>query len=150
MDFDITRAQSPSLLRRLGAIFYDSLLLVGILMIVTGLVAIPYGLITGGNYYENAMAINLLRLLMVLVVAAFFIYFWTHGGQTLGMRAWRIRALDGNGEPLTFHSALRRFIWACIGLLPGGMGLLWCLFDRNKFAWHDQHSRTRLVLLAKQ
>ncbi|WP_246221594.1 RDD family protein [Marichromatium bheemlicum] len=150
MDFDISRAQTPSLLRRLGAIFYDGLLLVGIMMIVTGLVSIPYGLITGANYYESALALNLLRLILLAVVAAFFVYFWTHGGQTLGMRAWRLRALDDNGQPLTTATAFKRFVWAFVSLLPAGLGLLWCLFDGDKLAWHDRKSQTRLVMVAKQ
>ncbi|RNE93229.1 RDD family protein [Marichromatium sp. AB32] len=150
MDFDITRAQTPSLLRRLGAICYDGLLLVGILMIATGLVSIPYGLITGSDYYHNALALNLMRLILVAVVGAFFVYFWTHGGQTLGMRAWRLRVLTDEGQPLTTGAAIKRFGWAFVSLLPVGLGLLWSLFDGDKLAWHDRKSQTRLVLVAKQ
>ncbi len=149
MEFDITRAQQPSLFRRLGAMLYDSLLLLGILMLATALVTIPYEMITHTPIYDTSLPLTLLRLYLLAVVAAFYVYFWARGGQTLGMRAWRFRVIQDDGNNLTFGSALTRFDWALLSLLPAGLGLWWSLFDRDGLAWHDRKSHSRLVMLSQ-
>lgn len=150
MQFDITLAKQPSIFRRLGAMLYDSILLLGILMLATALVSIPYEVISHEKIYEATLPLALMRLYLITVVAAFYVYFWTRGGQTLGMRAWRFRVIREDGNNLRFGSALARFDWAILSLLPAGWGLLWSLVDRDGLAWHDRKSRTRLVMLQKQ
>ena len=147
-----------SLLRRLGAIVYDGLLLLGTLFIATALV-LPF---TGGI---PVPADNLLFPIYLLSICfLFYGWFWTHGGQTLGMRAWKIRLQQPNGEPVTWRQALLRFVlgslWAplvvlawslpeldsrmkpAISLGVGGGVLLLTLLTR----WHDRYSNTRLVI----
>ncbi|MGB5613384.1 MAG: RDD family protein, partial [Sedimenticolaceae bacterium] len=81
--------------------------------------------------------------------AAFFSWFWTHGGQTLGMRAWRLKLLDSEGDPVTLKLSLIRLGAALLSALPLGLGYLWVLIDRDGLAWHDRLSRTRLVVLKR-
>ena len=76
----------------------------------------------------------------------FFGWFWTHGGQTLGMRAWRLRLLDAEGGPVTWRQSLLRVAGAYLSALALGVGYLWVLFDRAGLAWHDRLSGTRLVM----
>ncbi len=149
MDLDISLAKTPSLLRRIGALLYDSVLLLGVLMLAVMLVVIPYGLITDASPYENSIHRMLMQGYLSAVVVGFYAFFWTHGGQTLGMRAWRFRVILDNGKNLTTRDALRRFGWATVSLLPGGIGLWWCLFDRDGLAWHDRRSGSRLVMLQR-
>jgi len=151
MGIDMTQARVPGLLRRLAAILYDSVLLLGLLMLAVALLVIPYEQLVGAPFpHEELLHRLALQAYLVLVVGAFFAFFWVRGGQTLGMRSWRLRVLRDDGEPLRWRHAWRRFGAAFLSLAPLGLGLLWCLLDRDGLAWHDRLSRTRLVLVAKR
>lgn len=147
MSFDLSQAQKPSIMRRIGAFLYDLMLLVAVLMIALGLVVVPYGVITGGDLHQHYLFLE--QIYLLLVTAGFYVYFWTHGGQTLGMKAWRIQVIRQDGQPVDFNAALKRFVWSILSLIPAGLGLWWSLFNRQGLAWHDSKSNTRVVLLAK-
>jgi uncharacterized RDD family membrane protein YckC len=133
------------LLRRLAAILYDSLLLLALLFIVS---AIHLALSGGG---EASGRPELLRSILFLLVSfGFFAWFWLHGGQTLGMRAWRIRLQSRGGGPITLWQALLRFLVAILSWLALGLGFLWSLWDREKLTWHDRYSMSELVVLPKE
>jgi uncharacterized RDD family membrane protein YckC len=149
MDLDISLAKNPSLLRRIGALLYDSVLLLGVLMFAVMLVVIPYESLAGASPYEHPIPLALMQIYLAVVIGGFFVYFWTRGGQTLGMRAWRFRVIRDDGENLNTRDALKRFGWAVLSLLPAGLGLWWCLIDRDGLAWHDRRSQTRLVMLLR-
>ncbi|ADJ28579.1 RDD family protein [Nitrosococcus watsonii] len=135
---------TPGLFRRLGAIFYDSLLLIATWFLFT-IFALP---LTAG---EAIPAGNILyRLYLLLIALAFFGGFWTHGGQTLGMRAWRIKVQQPNGQLITWRQALLRFGAAFLSWLPLGAGFWWVLIDKEGQTWHDRLSTTTLVLVPKK
>lgn len=121
---------------------YDSLLLLAVLFAA----GLPLPLIP-----EPARHLPMVRYLtfsyILAVSFAFFGWFWTHGGQTLGMRAWRFRVVGDDGRPLTWKQALYRFLWSILSWSVLGAGFLWCLFDSSSRAWHDRMSGTRLVRL---
>lgn len=137
------------LLRRLGALLYDSLLLAAVLMIATALF-LP---LTGGEAITSAGSPRLLRwayrgVLMGLVVL-FYGSFWTRRGQTLGMASWRLRIEREDGGLLNWGDVLRRLAAALLSLVPAGLGWLWILVDPGKRAWHDRLSRTRVVVVPR-
>ena len=131
------------LLRRLAAAVYDGLLVIGILMLMTLLLVIAGGgeaVPAGKPAYQASV---------LLVMFLFFAGFWTRGGQTLGMRAWRLRLESRDGEPVSWMQAAKRFAAAFLAWLPLGLGMLWILVDRQGLSWQDRLSDTRVVLLAK-
>ena len=132
-----------SLPRRLGAIFYDTLLVASVLL-VASLIALP---LLGDHPSRPAML--LFRIFLVLNAFGFFAWFWTHGGQTLGMRVWRIRLQSRGGGPISLWQALLRFLIAIVSWLPLGLGFFWSLFDREKLTWHDRYSMSELVVIPK-
>lgn len=85
------------------------------------------------------------ELSLLALSLIFFGYFWTHGGQTLGMRAWKLRLVRANGEPLRWRDALLRWLAAWIALLPAGLGYWWSLIDPLWRCWHDRLSGTRVL-----
>jgi uncharacterized RDD family membrane protein YckC len=126
------------LLRRLAAQFYDTLLLLAVLMFATALAL----LVTRGQLdYHHP----LFRTWLFLVSFLFFSWFWIHGGQTLGMRAWKLRVQRLDGNPITWWQALLRFLAAIPSWLLLGAGFLWILVDRRKMAWHDHYSESVVV-----
>ncbi len=139
MKANTTPALPPcGLARRFAAILYDGLLLVGVLMMATLIIVIPAG----------SEVINVAFQLYLLVVAwGYFAICW-RGGQTLGMKAWRI-GIEGSTQPIDWLSTVVRFAVATIAWLPAGLGYWWAVFRHDKSCWHDLASGTRLVVLPK-
>ncbi len=138
-DPDKPAEKPPGLLRRLGAIFYDSLLLVAVLFFST---AILLPLNRGEAFQPDQLYFP---IYLIAVSFLFFGWFWTHGGQTLGMRAWKLKVCSQNRTPIGWPQALLRFTAALLSWSVFGLGFLWIIFNRNKCAWHDWLSNTRIV-----
>ncbi len=131
----------PGLLRRLAALFYDSIVLMALLLAATA----PVMLLTEGQ--AVAPGNNWYRLYLFVLSGSFFCFFWLRGGQTLGMRAWRIRVVTDNGKALNLRQCIIRFLAGILSIAPLGLGFLWIAIDRNGRAWHDVLSRTQVILL---
>ena len=140
---DTLALPSAGFLRRLGAMAYD-LLVVAALLMLTGFAALA---VTGGVAIDAGTW--WFRALLILVTIGFFCGFWVRGGQTVGMRAWRLQLVGdaGRSEAVSPARAVGRLAAACLAALPAGLGYLWILFDRRGLAWHDRLSGTRVVLL---
>lgn len=132
------------LLRRLAAILYDTLLLAAVLFIA-GLLILP--LVGNGAIRPGHPLITSYYFVISFV---FFAWFWTHGGQTLGMRVWRIRIVSRTGAPITLWQCLLRFLAAFVSWGALGLGFLWSLVDKEKLTWHDRFSMTELVVIPKE
>jgi len=169
---DPLQTQAP-LIKRLLAIFYDSFLLIAVLFLAMALLL----LISGGYRFQAGNPLMTAYLLLVSFI--FFCWFWTHGGQTLGMRAWKLRIQQRNGDPVSWQQAALRFITAlpawiviligislaagiplhsrpwlqALELLPGWLvlviGLAWLLLDQRPNGWRDRVSGTQVVKLGK-
>ena len=128
------------LVRRLGAMTYDGLLLISVLFVAT-LAVLP---LTGGEAVSGG---NLMYAGYLLLIT--YIYFtgqWVHGGHTLGMRAWRIRLLKSDGSRPDWPACSLRFAAALLCWLPAGLGFLSGVARPDQLAWHDRVSGTRLVV----
>lgn len=147
---DINQAVTPGLPRRLAAMLYDSLLLFALLLLASMMVTLPVGILIGETAASALPDNPWFRLWLALVPPLFFLLFWLKGGQTLGMRSWRLRVIRNDGHPLGWGDALKRLVAALLSWLPLGLGYLWILVDRDRLAWHDRLSGTRLVLLKKR
>jgi uncharacterized RDD family membrane protein YckC len=91
----------------------------------------------------------LFRCYLLGVIVGFFCWFWLRGGQTLGMRAWRVMLVRDDGAPLTLRDALLRQAAALLSWASLGVGFAWSLFDAQRLTWHDKLTATRLVMLKK-
>jgi uncharacterized RDD family membrane protein YckC len=131
--------QNSGLLRRLGAILYDTLLVLALMFLVT----IPFIAVRGGEPVE-AGDNRLYQLCLVLVTFVFFTGFWSYSGKTLGMQSWRLRLETPDGRIPSIGAASIRFFAAILSWLPAGLGFLWSLWDEDKLTWHDRISNTRL------
>lgn len=132
--------QPASLWRRLGAILYDSLLLIALLFLAT----IPFIAVRGGEPVE-AGENWLYQLTLSAVIFAFFVGFWSRSGRTLGMQSWGLRCETPNGQLPSPGQATLRFFAAFVSWGAGGLGFLWQLWDKDQLTWHDRLSGTRLM-----
>ena len=147
---------SAGLIRRCAAIFYDFLLSIALLMVVTLLYKMAQMAIVGEQQLRqmsDAGALDgdpLLSTMLVMSLFGFFAKFWTHNGQTLGMQVWGIRVQNADGSAIDLWQALLRFLIAIISWLCGGLGFWWILWDKQKLSWHDRYSESLIVQLPKK
>lgn len=152
--------------RRLIALVYDLFAVTAIVMVV-GLLC---QLATHGQLVATGAQTRIAwwyQPLQGLVVAAYFLASWLRGGQTLGMRPWRIRVIARDGGQPTTRQALLRLLVAALPLLALGLapllgmrGALWtltlawvlwlvpALFDPRRRALHDLAAGTEIRRLA--
>ncbi|MCP4992789.1 MAG: RDD family protein [Gammaproteobacteria bacterium] len=144
--------EHTGLLRRLGAMLYDSILILGLIVFVMILISIGRGMLLGwDNFDANGLRQHPLYIATLLAVPAlFYFWFWSHGGQTLGMKAWRLTLTDVLGKPPAAKALLLRLLASIISWVPCGLGFLWSLIDREKLTWHDRLSATRLIHLKQK
>lgn len=157
----------PTLVKRLLAAFYDSFLVLATIFIATAL-TMPF---TQGNVSaENKIFMSLYLLSVVYI---FYGWFWTHGGQTLGMRAWQQQLVSKDGKPVNWQQAFIRFItalpawlllisgifiWAlpekieltaALSSIPRGSfaiaGLVWVWANHQPNSWCDKASGTEVI-----
>lgn len=131
---------APGFLCRLAIVIYDLLLLFAVLFLATALV-LPF------NHGEAFTHQLFYSLYLLLVSFLFYGWFWTHGGQTLGLRAWKTKVLTLDQQPITWLQALIRFATALVSL---GLGLLWILVSKDRRAWHDSLSKTAVFYQTKE
>lgn len=154
--------QAPSLRRRMAAFVYEGVLLFGVWMAVTGI----YSVATGMRHALHGR-IGLMAAL-VIAMGLYFVWFWSHGGQTVAMKAWHVRLVDTQARPVGPLRAGARYLLAWLwfvpallaaqlsGLRSGGStagivmagivayALLSRLHPQRQF-WHDVVCGTRLV-----
>jgi hypothetical protein len=120
-----------NIFRRLGAILYDGLLVFALLMLATALL-LPF---TGGQRIPPGTLSHQIYLLVVAYL--YFDYCWRHGGQTLGMKAWKFRCQGATSHRHT----LLRFVGGMLSLLTLGLGFI--------LGWPEKWSKTSLIFLGK-
>jgi len=133
-----------SLPRRFAAIVYDVLLVLALMFLVT----IPFIAARGGEPVETSSNFAY-QLTLAALVFLFFTVFWSRSGRTLGMQSWGLRLETADGNVPTFNAAALRFFAAMLSWLAVGLGFVWQLWDKDKLAWHDRVSGTRLVYYPK-
>lgn len=123
--------------RRLAAITYDGLIVLALWMIAAAVVIVP----AGSAIVPQALWF---QAYLLAVAWSYFAACWIAGGQTLGMRAWRIRLVAAD-RPVNLRTALLRFVVAWLSALALGAGFITALWHPRRAAWHDRASGTRLV-----
>jgi uncharacterized RDD family membrane protein YckC len=124
---------------RLLALIYDALPMIPLLFIISGL----FLWMNGGHTVEGNPVLQWLDLLASwLLVGAYFVLSWRRGGQTMGMRPWRLRVVASSGKPPGAPSLWLRYLVATATL---GVGMLWALVDRDRRALYDIAAGTAFV-----
>jgi uncharacterized RDD family membrane protein YckC len=132
-------ARPASLGRRYLSILYESFPVAGLIW------AAAFA------YYAVEHALNLpharpvFQAFLVAVTGAYFMGQWLRGGQTLAMKAWRLKLERFDGSPLRARQAIVRYAAALCGTLFFGITFLWAFIDRDGAFLHDRLARTRIV-----
>ena len=118
---------------------YEFLLLIAILFIS------GWAFLAVARALDPALSRPLLQLCLLGVTITYFAYCWTHGGQTLPMKTWRVRLVARDGGAITLPTAIYRYVFALAGIGLCGLGLAWAIFDRDRQFLHDRLAGTRIV-----
>jgi uncharacterized RDD family membrane protein YckC len=135
---------TPGFWRRMGGVLYEALVVLALWMLASAVVTTLHPNATQG------WARSLLQELSLVLIAAYFVWCWTHGGQTLAMKTWKMRVVADDGSGLSLLQALRRLGLAALFTLAGGIGFWWALLDKDRQFLHDRLGDTRLIVAEKQ
>lgn len=160
----VTSPGTPSIKRRIATLLYEAMLLLALTVIAAFPVAGLKGATLSGAPHIFFQAY------LVCIMAAYFTWFWRHGGQTLPMKTWRFRITTIDGGELNFVTALVRFVYALLfygpafvgvvllffpdrisrviamwAFLPMAATILWARYDADQQFLHDRMAGTRLV-----
>ncbi|MBB5407901.1 putative RDD family membrane protein YckC [Paraburkholderia sp. RAU6.4a] len=156
---------APTVRRRLAALLYEAVILFGVVFVAGYL----FSTLT---QQRNGLAHhNLLAGWIGLVVGVYFVWFWTHGGQTLPMKTWRLRVVGADGAPVSVGRAIARYVFAWLWFLPplalhpllglrvpqtlviaGVWFVVWAAsgrFDPQRQFLHDRLAGTRVVAVGR-
>ncbi len=164
----------------LAALLYDSLLVFAILFVASIIYLLPIFLNSDidstqkNNLSTSAFQSPLYKTWIFIIWFSFFAWFWTKAGQTLGLRAWKLRVQSNDGKLMSLWQALLRFFSSLTPwflalflyhmaektqlisepykywiLLIGFSSIVWSIFDKEGLSLHDRFSETRIVSLKK-
>lgn len=132
---------------RLLALGYDLLPALALWMLLSALVL----LLTPDHHTLAAFGAGQIALWLGcwLITGVYATTSWRRGGQTIGMRPWRLRLVTRDGSPPSLRALWLRYAVATLSLAAGGLGLWWALLDRQRRGWHDIAAGTLVLRLAK-
>jgi uncharacterized RDD family membrane protein YckC len=141
------------LLWRLLALLYDLFPALALWMLAGTLFTVGYTL-SGHAERDNIAPFSVLQWVLWLccwiVTGLYATLSWRRGGQTLGMRPWRLQVTRTDGTAPTRRQLWLRYAVGTVSVLLGGLGLWWSLIDRQRLTWHDRASGTRMRRLPKR
>jgi uncharacterized RDD family membrane protein YckC len=126
---------APGLARRLAGMLYEALTAFAVAFFAGALFLVA----TGARDATQGALRHELQAVVAAALAAYYLFCWLRGGQTLAMKAWRIRLVQ-----VTPRKALLRLVLAAL-LLP--LSVLWALFDREGQFLHDRLAGTKLIFV---
>lgn len=123
--------------RHVAAFIYDLFPIIG-LWLITSVVVV---LLRGGD--EVPPGTLWFQLLLGAECVFYFVFSWKKGGQTLGMRAWKIGIEDF--QNMSWLQSLSRFIAGLLSTLLLGAGIWYKKLDRRQHSWMDYAGGHRTV-----
>ena len=134
------------LFKRLATIIYDGLIVVAILFLSSAIAMAVVGAILGAEAITERQVLISNPVYSAWLVLCWFSYYawcWRKGGQTLGMKAWRLKLITTDNNKITYSNALLRFFSSLLGLAH-----FWVLLP-GKRGWQDIISQTNIIVLKK-
>ena len=142
---------------------YESLIVLAILLVAS------FAFMGAATSHLEGLARHLFQAYLFLVLGLYFVWCWRRGGQTLPMKAWKVRVVRRDGAPLDTPRAVLRYVvaaltlgssavaaavlWrepgaelAWLALAPGALTLLWALVDAERQFLHDRLAGTKIAV----
>lgn len=136
-----------SLWRRLAALGYDALIVLALLMLFTLIINAIFAAITGS--FPGEYPAHIVLSLIFIICFFYYSHSWRKGGQTIGMKAWRLLLVNDNAKPLQLSQCMLRTAAGFFSIMLAGLGFWWALIDKQQRTWHDIASYTHVVFKPK-
>jgi uncharacterized RDD family membrane protein YckC len=127
------------------AFIYDVLILIALSLFVSALFTAG----AGENFYQSDVLRTSFQLLWVIMVAGYYVYSWQKSGQTIGMKAWRLRVTRQDANPLTRMDTMTRLAAAILNVFLLNLGWLGYL-SQSGLSLTDKLSATRIERIEKK
>lgn len=127
---------------RLLSLLYDFFPMLGIWFVV---VVAALTLNRGEAIQSNTLAGALELIALLAVTGVYATTSWRRGGQTIGMKPWRLYVTGVDGARAPLSRLWLRYAVGIVSLLCAGLGFWWAWIDRAGLTWHDRISRTRMI-----
>ncbi len=141
------------LIKILAALVYDSLIIMALAMAYGAIyIGVKYSVLSATELPvgERAQMETEGLVGLLLLIEAFYWFFWCRGGQTLGMKAWRLQTVDASsGGSVSILQAMVRGLIGPFSLLIFGLGYAFRSLHKQKRSWHDLASNTKVIQLPK-
>ena len=138
---------------RLFALLYDAFPVIAIWMVIAAIFVVGLTVTEHSDrvYVQPWSLLNWLEWVVCWVIAGLYaVMSWHRGGQTLGMRPWRLRVTAADGDRPTWRALWIRYAIGSLSLTLAGLGFWWAWIDRDRLTWHDRASGTRMRREAKR
>lgn len=127
---------------RLLAMVYDAVIALALLFVIS---ALSLAVMPGHKPVTPGSAASYGVFVAIWVVFGLYATLsWRLGGQTIGMKPWRLKVLTANGLRPGWRALCIRYAVASLTL---GAALLWSVFDRERRGLHDIAAGTVFVRL---
>ena len=128
--------------RRILALIYDSLAVLGIILSLSLLLVWS----NGGPGEPGSFVVLIQFTIIFFTGPIFYSYFWIkNNGQTLGMQAWKIKLVSSVDLSLTLSQSLSRCLFSVLSGIFFGLGYLWILISEEKLSWSDIATNTKII-----
>ncbi len=135
---------NSSIWKHYAAFLYDIFPILGITILTTFITLL----------FRNGEAISpgtsWFRILISFEILFYYIYSWKIGGQTLGMRAWKLKIIPSDATTgMSWGNSFIRFIIGILSTATLGLGIVWKRFSKEKKSWMDICSQSRTISYEK-
>ncbi len=152
-DTAVVQLAPAPLWRRLAAGVYDLLPVAALLFIGTALAMVIAYVIKPVDRVDLVMRQGLphflLQIWLLFLLVGYYAWSWHKGGQTIGMKAWRLEVLSEQGGRLGLGKSILRLVLSWVSFAAVGAGFVWSMFEREGRTWHDLGSSSQMVLRPK-
>ena len=132
---------NAGLMRRLLALLYDGILIIGIYM--SYVILVTY---LNGSALESQIEILFLQFSFIIFIFLFYCYFWKfNNGQTLGMQVWKIKLVSSGNEEININKMVLRCALSMIFSLVFLSNFIFIIFNKERKTLGDYFSKTKLL-----
>ncbi|RMH87755.1 RDD family protein [Lysobacter pythonis] len=135
-------AHRPLIGWRFLALLYDFFPMLGIWFVIA---ALSLGLHGGVEIRSDTLAGMLEFIALLAITGLYATASWRRGGQTIGMKPWRLYVVTPAGDTAPFGRLWRRYLAGVLSFSCAGLGFWWAWLDRDGLTWHDRLSGTRMI-----
>jgi len=143
--------KSAPLWKRLFSTLYDMLILAAVSLAYFALATAVSTLLLGHeaeSFKPNATGLWV-QIGWLFTIIGFYCFFWCRVGQTVAMKAWRLKLVMNDQSKVTPQMCVLRCIVGFLGFAAFGLGYFWAWIDRDGKALHDRLTKSTVTLLSK-